>query len=177
MKRPRYSETGWTVIWHTPDVNPDADNLGDHPLYIHDHAALLEQCQQSLDSRVKSYPAMIANRKIDRDDAEADITAWQQLVAEWTWICTGTGAPPPSYTIADRIMAVDLSLQRISQRFDQGAQGHDLYRQAHLVQALRWHLQFTDLGTPVVHHTARLTRAARADLAAQTTPQTERKAA
>jgi hypothetical protein len=181
MTSQRTTENGWSMLlFSTADVG-GIEDLPDRPIYAHDHAALLEQCQSALASRQASYPDLIARRLIDVDDARADIAAWELLVAEWTWIVGGTGQLPPSYTIADRIMAVELSLDRISQRMAQGARGHDLYRQAHLVQALRWHLNCREGGVPAVHRTAQITHEARALHGAKTSaieaPQTERKAA
>jgi hypothetical protein len=96
------------------------------------------------------------NRLIEPDLATRDIDAWAALVDEWTWIVTGDGRPPARETINDRIAALDLALVRVRQEIARGRAGHDVYRQAHLVQALHWHLVHVTDGEPQVHFIARV---------------------
>jgi hypothetical protein len=148
------------VIAASPGFVPPADTT---PLYAHEWAALLAQCRHALDRRRNAYPAMIKSGLIQPDLAARDIAAWELLVTEWQWIVYGSGRPPPLNTINDRIAAIDLAMIRVRKEIDRGNAPHDLYRQAHLIQALHWHLVHQIHGEPRVHSMARLNHRFRAD--------------
>jgi hypothetical protein len=69
---------------------------------------------------------------------------------------SGEGKAPPVATINDRMAALDLAMVRVRQEIAKGGAGHDVYRQAHLVQALHWHLVHVNEGEPRVHFIARV---------------------
>jgi len=151
------------VVFCGPDTS--AEDLGwDVPIYAYQYEELLEQARTALDRRKQAYPDMVTRRMITQDLATRDIRAWELIVAEWTWICTGKGALPPASTLPDRIAAVDLALQRIRQELDRGNRGHDLLRQSHLNQALHWHLHRLRHGEPTIHHLIDLTRRMRREI-------------
>jgi len=154
-------------IWSAPDAREDDE----HPLYAFQYEDLLEQCRLALSGRQKAYPELARSGKISEADAAADIRAWEALVAEWAWICTGDGKLPPAGTLGERRAAIELALERIGQRFDRGDRSHDLYRQAHLNIALRWHLHRLRFGAPAVHHFAAVSREVRAVATAARAPE------
>lgn len=135
------------------------------PIYVDEWPLLLAQAESSLASRREHYPAWIKRGQITQDDADRDIRAWEWLAAEWRWIVTGEGAPPPAETLADRRAAVALSLHRIEAELKRGNRSHEMYRQAHLANALEWHLATLKFDAPAVHFFADLTRKCRADAA------------
>lgn len=165
MKLPQPDPCAPFPIWAAPDA-PPVDP--DRPLYAFHYEELLDQCRTALARREKAYPDLITRNQITKADAEADLRSWQQLVAEWTWICTGDGKVPPAGSRPGRRLAVDIALERIAQEFDRGDRRHDTYRQAHLLIALRWHLdRVSRTGAPAVHLCAELSRELRADAACQ----------
>ena len=153
------------ALWSSPDFR--ADDWPEQPLYAFLYQEIAEHCAAALSSRVKSYPDLIAKGVIAESEAAADIKAWELLSAEWQWISTGDGKLPSPGSLAARRAAVELALERITQAFDRGDRRHDLYRQAHLNLALRWHLHRLTNGTPAVHHLAALSRELRAEAAAK----------
>ena len=160
MKLPQPDPCAGFPIWAADDASASED---DRPLYAFQYDDLLDQCRMALSARQKSYPELVAARKITAADAAADLRAWEDLVAEWLWICTGEGKLPPAGTLAARRAAVDLAIERIDQRFERGGRSHDLYRQAHLAMALRWHLHRLRFGAPAVHFYAETSRQLRAE--------------
>lgn len=142
---------------------PIADD-GDRPLYAHDYAELLGQCEDGLARRRKAYPEWVRTGQLADEEAARDIAAWELLVAEWRWILSGEGAPPPRHTLSQRIDAVNLALERVSVEVRRRG-GHEVLRQSHLLQALRWHLVTHRFGAPAVHFFAAATHAARAEAA------------
>lgn len=138
---------------------PSADE-GDRPLYAHEHAELLEQCGIALERRRKAYPEWIRRGQIAEDEARRDIEAWELLQAEWQWIITGEGTPPPPHTLRQRFDAVNLALERVDAEIRRRP-GHEVLRQSHLLQALRWHLVTHRFGAPAAHFFARVTHDAR----------------
>jgi hypothetical protein len=142
-------------------AGPDYVPREEAPLYAHDWAELLEQCRTALARRVAAYPGMIARRLIEADVAATDIAAWELLVAEWHWIVSGQGKPPGRETIRQRMAAVDLAMIRVRHELDKGGRNHDLYRQAHLIQALHWNLVHQTDGEPCIHSTARFNHSTR----------------
>jgi len=140
-----------------PLTNPDA---------IRDHAAILAAAQAAHDRRAEAYPALVERGQLAPDDAAADIAAWAALVAEWHWINTGRGAPPASWTLFDRIDAVDRAADRARLALSRNRRNADLQRQLDLYLAMRWHLSRLRWGDPEVHFMASIGHAYRATLAA-----------
>lgn len=133
---------------HTPRI--------DAPLYAHDWGALLKQCRAALQRRRDAYPKMIERGLIQPDVAARDIAAWELLTAEWHWIVSGEGKAPPVATINDRMAAIDLAMIRVRHEIDKGHANHDLYRQAHLIQALHYNMVHQEHGEPRIHSLARV---------------------
>lgn len=159
------------VVWQTADfVEPD------EPAFAHDWEVLLAQAETSLATRRKAYPDWIARGQIAQADADADIAAWEWLVAEWRWIISGEGTPPPADTLAGRRAAVELSLQRIEAELHRGHRTEAIHRQAHIALALAWHLETVRFGAPMIHGVAERNHARSRDRAARS-PQHERSAA
>lgn len=152
------------VVAHGPDYRPGRDDV---PLWAHEWQALLDQCCTALDRRRAAYPEMIKRRLISADEAARDIAAWEALAAEWLWICVGKGAPPPLHTHADRIAAIELAMTRVRQELARSARTSALYRQAHIIQALHWHLVHQIHGEPRVWGMARLNHRFAAERAAE----------
>lgn len=150
-------EMDFITIWQTPDYRPEADA----PIYINEWQLLLDQARKSLQSRHAAYPAWIQRGQIEEDAAAADIQAWEWIVAEWLWIVTGEGAPPPLGSLRQRRAAVELSLQRIDAELRRGNRTHDMFRQAHMAMAFAWHLDRIEDGKPAVHFIARLNHSLR----------------
>lgn len=125
------------------------------PVYAHDWESLLGQCRIALARRERSYPAMIASGTIEQAAADTDIEAWQRLVAEWTWITTGDGSPPPTMSLRIRREAVALALSRIDHELERGRRASSIELQQLLNQALAWHLDQIRFGEPAVHFCAR----------------------
>jgi hypothetical protein len=135
------------------------------PLMVHDWPELLAQCRVALSRRQEAYPALIAAGRMTADQAGRDIAGWEALLAEWTWIVTAEGAPPPSHTLKSRIDAVELAQLRVKQEMDRGNRGHEICRQSHLLQALRWHLATAGADNePRIHFHTRINHARRAEL-------------
>lgn len=140
-----------------PLTDPDA---------IRDHAAILAAAQAAHDRRVEAYPALVERGQLGADDAAADIAAWAALVAEWRWIITGRGAPPASWTLFDRIDAVDRAVDRARLALSRNRRSAELQRQLDLYLAMRWHLSRLRWGEPEVHFMASVGHAHRAQLVA-----------
>lgn len=153
------------VIAHSADWKPGS--WGQWPDFAHEYAALLEQAETALARRRDAYPAMVSKGAITGEDAQADIDAWEMLVAEWRWICTGEGEPPHPVTLRLRIAAVDLALERVTAELERGRRPESIVRQFHLITALRWHLDHLKFGAPAVHFWSELTRKCREDAAAR----------
>lgn len=148
-------------LWSSPDYR--AGDWPEQPLYAFLYDDIADHCAAALSQRQKLYPDLISKGAIGESEAAADIRAWELLAAEWQWILTGAGKAPPSGTLPERRAAVELALERITQAFDRGDRRHDLFRQAHLNLALRWHLHRLKDGAPAVHHLATLSRELRAE--------------
>lgn len=151
------------IIWHSPDWRAPAQPA---PLMVHEWADLLGHCRASLARRRAAYPAMVEAATLTQSLADQDIAAWQLLEREWLWIVTGAGTPPPPGSLGARMAAVDLAVVRVRQAMEKGDRGHEMCRQSHLVQALRWHLAHVDAhAEPLVHAAARFNHARRAEQA------------
>lgn len=145
----------------------------DWPLYAWDYDAFLEQAKSALQRRRDGYPKLIEKGAMHQADADEDIAAWELIEAEWQWVVDGSGTLPPPATLDDRLAAVDLALERVGTELRRGNRAHDVFRQSHLLQAMRWHMERLHDGAPAVHRYARMTREARARIAASAAPQRE----
>lgn len=134
----------------------------DPPPRRHDHAALAACAQAMLDSRRDRFPRMIEAGAIDAAEAARQIAAFEGIVLDWRWICTGEGTPAPESTLPARRAALDQSIHTIADIARERGFTDALADQADLVIALRWHL---DPGRQT-HACAEMTRAMRRRLAA-----------
>ena len=171
------------VVWHSHDWQPDPAEA-ERPLYAFDYEALLGQCKTALERRRHAYPQMITKGTIKPDLAAQDILGWKLLCAEWQWVLertdpethgAGTGTLPDVNTLPIRRAAVDLALLRVDQELERGNRGHEILRQSHLNQALRWHLTRLKFGAPAVHFWADCTRRAQAKPTPEPEPEPEQK--
>lgn len=137
------------------------------PLYAWDYDALLEQATGALVRRRDGYSKLVERGSMDQAQADEDIAAWELIEAEWRWIVHGTGELPPPASLDQRLAAIDLALERVGTELRRGNRQHDIFRQSHLLQAMRWHLERLDHGAPAVHRFTRLTREIRAEMAPQ----------
>ena len=150
---------GLKILPGCPDALRDPD-------CTRDHLAILAACRAALARRTEAYPGLISTGKLEAETAQADIAAWQHLVAEWNWICTGQGSPPPSWTLFDRIEAIDLAIERAGAALARNPRDAELQRQANLLEAMRWHLSRLRWGwLPSIHFLAQLTHELRASVA------------
>lgn len=133
------------------------------PLYAWDYEALLEQAKGALARRREGYPKLVERGSMDKAQADEDIAAWELIEAEWRWIVDGSGELPPASSLDQRLAAIDLALERIGTELRRGNRQHDMFRQSHLLQAMRWHLERIDQAVPAVHRFTRLTREIRAE--------------
>lgn len=156
------SRSGEILIAGDPTV---LDLWPDTPLYAWDYAALLDQAKAALARRREGYPKLVERGTMAQADADEDIAAWALIEAEWRWIVDGTGELPPPASLDQRLAAIDLALERVGTELRRGNRQHDVFRQSHLLQAMRWHLERIDQGAPAVHRYTRLTREIRAELA------------
>ena len=154
------SGTGFVVPGEFPE----------HRHLLDDHAALRTLAQAALDRRRAAYPALVSAGKMIEADAAADVAAWQHLVAEWDWICTGptpaNPTPPPSWTLHDRIDAVELAIERTSAALAsapaRGGERENLRHQRDLYRAMHHHLALAGFGGQCCHYFARLNHELRA---------------
>ncbi len=111
------------------------------PRLRRDYPDLLAMAKSMLASRRERFPDLIAAGRIEADEAARQIALFEQIVADWRWICTGEGEPAPHHTIDDRREALDASLSTIANvaRRRRGFDG-TLAHQAECVIAMRWHL-------------------------------------
>jgi len=146
------SAPGHTRVWQGIEAE-------DPPCLRHDFPELLAMAERMLASREKRFPAMIAAGQIAPDVAARQLELFRQIAADWRWICTGEGDIAPVATIAARREALDDSLRTIAAvARERGGFDAELEQQAHLVIAMRWHLEPERL----THVNARLTHALRA---------------
>ena len=108
-----------------------------------DWAGMAREATAALWRRKDSYPNLIANGKMDKAEAEADIAAWQEIANDWDWICTGMGDHAHKDTLTARIEAIDLAIFRFLQLLDRnhGCGNPDQLHQGALLSTMRWWAQ------------------------------------
>lgn len=135
----------------------------DHPPHLRrDYAELRDMARSMLESRRSRFPEQIAQGRLDAAEAERQIAIFEEIAADWHWICTGEGEPAPLHSIEDRRDALDASLATIAS-VARRRRGFDdkLAHQAECVIALRWHLE--PERAPITRFYALLTHEARRD--------------
>lgn len=137
----------------------------DPPAMRFDYQALLAMARTMLAARRKGFPALVAKGELAEADAAREIGAFEDLVADWTFIASAgaIGEPGRLPTLIERRRALDASIATIADiAAQQGGFSETLGRQAEAVIALRWHLE---PGRDTVA-LARLTHQLRAEAAA-----------
>lgn len=138
----------------------------DPPEMRFDYPALLKMAETMLAARRKGFPALIASGQLSDEDAKREITAFEDLVADWTFIASAgaQGEPGGPASLFERRRALDASIDTIAAiAAEQGGFSDTLGRQGEAVIALRWHLE---PGRDTVA-LARLTHQLRAEAAAK----------
>lgn len=113
-------------LWSHPRI--------DRPFAARDEwAAIAHEAVMALTRRQESYPTAIDNGQIDKDEAVADIAAWQAIVDDWNWISAGPAEPVPGHAFAAhyadivtraatsidaRILALDTAIERFFVKYD-----------------------------------------------------------
>ena len=116
----------------------------DPPEKRHDFAELLGMANAMLATRRERFPALVASGDLPADDAADEISAFEDLVADWRLIASGgsEGEPASALSLWRRRQLLDGSLQTIADLAHRhGGFSETLSRQAECVIALRWHLE------------------------------------
>ena len=145
---------------------PGSERMPSDRICIRDHAEILAQAQSAVARRKEAYPQLVANGSMLSEDAARDIASWELIAAEWQWIITGDGSPPPPASHANRIEAVDLALERVETTLRRRPRDAALLEQRDLILAMRWHLSCLRYGAPEIHFWAECTHEMRRSAAA-----------
>lgn len=130
--------TNVTRLW--PAHARPGIEVDDPPAMRHEHAALAEMARAMLDSRVKRFPGLVAARKLDAAEADAEVELFRQISDHFAWVITGQGQPAPRQTIVERCQVLDRSITTIAALAgERGGFDAELAHQAHCVIAMRWH--------------------------------------
>jgi len=132
----------------------------EHPPCLRlDYPELLEMAEALVESRRKRFPDLVRRHELSAPEAARQLALFEEIAADWRWICTGEGEPAAYATIEARREALDESLRTVA-GIARGQGGFDakLEHQAHCLIALRWHLE----PERMTHALARLTHQCRA---------------
>lgn len=116
----------------------------DPPEKRFDFGDLLRMAQSMLSTRRQRFPELVAEGSLDADAAAAEIAAFEDLVADWTFIASAgvEGEPASPLSVWRRRQLLDVSIQTIADLArEKGGFSKTLGRQAECVIALRWHLE------------------------------------
>lgn len=110
-----------------------------------------------LKSRQARFPEMIAQAAMPAEEADRQIRIFEEIVAEWHWICTGEGSTGSYLTLSERREALEQSLATIAGiARQQGGFSQKLAQQAESVIAMLWHADrernFATLSTARLNH-------------------------
>ena len=117
--------------------------VSQHPPYDrYNRKEIARQAADMLAERKSKYPALIENGQIDGQFAADQIAIWSIIAADWHWIAFGEGAPAAIETLQPRRDAIDASLRALAEILcERGGFTDELNDKAHLVIAMRWHLE------------------------------------
>lgn len=135
MTRPNV-ERAWPSHGRPAIISPEP------PVCWSDYPALFEMAETLLQARRDQFPKEISAGKITQEAANLELSAFENLVQTWRFICSGQGQPADHG--ADHILrnSLDESLTRIAAHVAQhGGFNPRLTDQAHSIIALRWHLE------------------------------------
>ncbi|MFW2445968.1 MAG: hypothetical protein ACN4E6_01460 [Qipengyuania pacifica] len=116
----------------------------DPPEKRHDFADLLAMADAMLATRHERFPALVAAGDLSAEDAANEISAFEDLVADWRFIASAgsEGEPASALSVWRRRQLLDGSLRTLADiARQQGGFSENLSRQAECVIALRWHLE------------------------------------
>lgn len=100
--------------------------------------------------RSEHYPLLVVGGRMTEEEASADLQAWSDIVADWDWICTGSGKPASKDTLPARIAALDLALTRWLAIHDGPERVESsFYAEGALIAAMRWHLEPKPFGQSI----------------------------
>lgn len=151
-----------TRLW--PDGHRPAIEADDPPEFRRDYPELLAMARAMLDSRRTAFPERIRAGKISQEAADQELRLFEQIVAEWQFICIGAGQPAAPATLPQRRELLDTSLSTIAGIAARaGGFSESLQHQTQCVIALRWHLEPERQTIPL----ARITHTLRAECAAR----------
>jgi hypothetical protein len=147
-------ERRWPADGRPAIVSPEP------PAAIRDYPALLAMAESMLATRRERLPKAVTAGEMTEAEAARELLIFEDLVADWRFICTGDGEPAGFGSEQARREALDAAVVRIAAfAADHGGFSEQLHQQAERVIALRWHL---DPGRRTVAM-ARLTHQLRAD--------------
>jgi hypothetical protein len=107
-----------------------------------DIADLARYANEALWRRRDAYPILVKDGNMDTDTAQADIDAWATIAADWDWCATGIdndrSARAPRESLAARIAALDIAIERLRAAINAGPVTDLLIDQSECLAALRW---------------------------------------
>jgi hypothetical protein len=107
-----------------------------------DFPALLAMAEKMLAARKEQFPKRVNAGELAQDEADRELIAFADLVADWRFICMGEGEPASFGSEQARRDALDQAIIRIAAfAGEHGGFSQQLHDQAQRVIALRWHLE------------------------------------
>jgi hypothetical protein len=95
-----------------------------------------------LATRREQFPKRINAGQLSPDEAARELSAFEDLLADWLFICSGEGAPANASSLPARRDVLDQAIIRIATFASQNSGFSDqLFEQANRVIALRWHCE------------------------------------
>lgn len=138
-------------IWSHPRIKHFAAES------LRDYEAMATVAAKALADRRATYPKFVEAGKLDAAQAEADLSAWEAIAADWQWIANpSTVRPEPVEGLPIegrrsqmlRAAALDTAIQRFFTLADKAANGKPLtlpeaqQQQITSLLAMRWHAEF-----------------------------------
>jgi hypothetical protein len=112
------------------------------PYERHNYPALLAMADRMLASRERHLHAQVKRGDMTAQAAHAEIATVTAIGADWHWIVTGEGEPAHISTLEARQLLLDRSIMTIAAiARDREGFSTALEDQAHMVIAMRWHLE------------------------------------
>ncbi len=112
------------------------------PQAFRDYPALLAMAEKMLATRRQAFPKRIEAGQMSPQEAERELRAFEDLVTDWRFICTGEGEPADNGSQDARRELLDQAIVRIAAfAAEHGGLSDQLEDQAQRVIALRWHCE------------------------------------
>jgi hypothetical protein len=112
---------------------------GAKPRFWDCHEDLLRLAAWLRAQRIERYPAAIAEGKITREDAAADIRAWTAIEADWTHAVTLAPRAGPEIGRDAKLAALDIAVRRYESRAAAEPDSAVISDTLACIRALRWH--------------------------------------